>query len=140
DIWIECPIDRIPVFVRAGAVVPHWPLQQFVGEIVHPEPELRAWWKDGGETSAWYEDDGDGEAWKEGVFRDSTIRLEGGPGRVEIARDWEGVWEPGYETVHLTFCGIGSANAELKVSIDGVQSVALRGDDGRYRATAPRDF
>ena len=140
DIWIECPIDRIPVFVRAGAVVPHWPLQQWVGQIPHPEPELRAWWKNGAETSAWYEDDGDGEAWKDGIYRDSVIQLEGSEGRIRVSREWQGTWTPGYEMVHLTFCGIGSADAELKVVIDGQESAARRGEDGRYRTTAPKDF
>ena len=140
DIWIECPIDRIPVFVRGGAVVPHWPLQQYVGEIANPEPELRAWWKNGSETSRWYEDEGDGEQWKDGVYRDSTIRLEGAEGRVSITREWRGSWTPGYEAVAVTLCGIGSAEAELPVTVDGEHFSATRGEDGRYRVKVPRDF
>jgi alpha-glucosidase len=140
DIWIECPIDRIPVFVRGGAVVPHWPLQQYVGEIANPEPELRAWWKDGSETSRWYEDEGDGEQWMQGVYRDSTVLLEGAEGRMAISREWKGSWTPGYETVEITFCGIGSAEAELGVTVDGEERAARRGDDGRYRVKVPRDF
>lgn len=140
DIWIECPIDRIPVFVRAGAAIPHWPLQQYVGEITHPEPELRIWWKDGREVSRWYEDEGDGEAWREGVYRDSTLTVEGAVDRLAIARAWQGGWTPGYERVQLTFCGIGSGEAELTVTVDGAPTPAGRGADGRYRAMAPRDF
>ena len=140
DIWIECPIDRIPVFVRGGAVVPHWPLQQYVGEIANPEPELRAWWKNGSETSRWYEDEGDGEQWKDGVYRDSTIRLEGAEGRVSITREWRGSWTPGYEAVAVTLCGIGSAEAELPVTVDGEHFSATRGEDGPYRVKVPRDF
>ena len=140
DIWIECPIDRIPVFVRAGAVVPHWPLQQYVGQLADPEPELRAWWKNGSETSEWYEDEGDGEAWKEGVYRDSVIRLEGGEERITMTREWEGTWTPGYARIHLTFCGIGSVRGELSVAVDGKEAKARRGEDGRYRVTVPPDF
>jgi len=140
DIWIECPIDRIPVFVRAGAVIPHWPVQQHVGEIEDPEPELRVWWKDGREKSEWYEDEGDGEAWTDGGFRESTLEVDGGPGHLVLARDWHGHWEPAYKSVHLTFCGIGSAEKQLAVLIDDRKAVATRGKDGRYRATAPRDF
>jgi alpha-glucosidase len=140
DIWIESPIDRIPVFVRAGAVIPHWPLQQYVGQIPHPEPELRIWWKNGAELSRWYEDDGDGEAWKQDVYRDSELRVDGDHERITLSRDWRGSWRPGYQTVHLTFCGVGSADRELKLEIDGCETLARRGDDGRYHATAPPDF
>ena len=98
------------------------------------------WWKNGTETSRWYEDQGDGEAWKQGVYRDSTLHVEGAEGRITLTREWEGTWTPGYVTVQLTFCGIGSAEPELTVIIDGRETFALRGDDGRYRVAAPRDF
>lgn len=140
DIWMDCPVDRIPVFVPGGAVVPHWPLQQHVGEIPHPEPELRVWWKDGEETSEWYEDDGDGDAWKQGIFRDSVIHVSGTSGRLALHRDWKGKWRPGYEVLHLTFCGVPSTETELPAIIDGDPTSAHRGEDGRYRVEAPPDF
>jgi hypothetical protein len=68
------------------------------------------------------------------------IRLEGAEGRVAISREWQGSWTPGYETVDVTFCGIGSAEAELAVTVDGEELAAARGDDGRYRVKVPRDF
>ncbi len=140
DIWIECPLDRIPVFVRSGAVIPHWPVQQYVGEIQHPEPELRIWTKNGAENSEWYEDEGDGQAWHDGGFRESKIRLEGSKGKLSLHREWQGHWEPGYETIHLTFCGIDSDEADIRVIIDGQEQRAVRGDDGRYRVNTHRNF
>ena len=74
------------------------------------------------------------------VYRDSTIRLEGAEGKVAISREWRGSWTPGYETVEVTFCGIGSAEPELVVMVDGEELAATRGEDGRYRVKVPRDF
>ena len=140
DIWIDCPIDRIPVFVRGGAVVPHWPVQQHVGEIPHPEPELRIWSTGSTVESLWYEDDGEGEAWKAGGFRESKLSVEGSGHSLSIHRAWEGHWKPGYEKIHLTFCGLDCEEAELTVEIDSEPLVAKRGRDGRYRLTASPDF
>ncbi|MGB6222772.1 glycoside hydrolase family 31 protein [Haloferula sp.] len=140
DIWIECPLDRIPVFVRSGAIIPHWPVQQYVGEIEHPEPELRIWTKNGEETSEWYEDDGDGQAWRDGGYRESRIHLKGSAGHLNLHREWQGHWEPGYETIHLTFCGINSEEPDIKVVIDDHEQRAVRGDDGRYRVNTHKNF
>lgn len=27
-----CPLEKLPVFVRAGAIIPMWPVMNFVGE------------------------------------------------------------------------------------------------------------
>jgi|GEM_PF-6560888 len=86
DIWVDCGLGRIPVYVKAGAVLAHWPLQQYVGEIPNPEPELHVWWKNGHEQSFWYEDAGDGESWRDGVYRESTIEVIGTAETLEINR------------------------------------------------------
>ncbi len=140
DIWIDCPKDGIPVFVRGGAVVPHWPVQQHVGEIEHPTPELRVWWADRTIASEWYEDAGDGEDWKHDGFRESLFHVDGGRGWLHLRREWKGHWQPGYESVDLCFCGIDCCEERLVLKVDDHEIEVLRGEDGRYRGTTHRDF
>jgi len=140
DIHINCPLERIPVFVRGGAVIPHWPVQQFVGEIEHPEPELRIWPTKAELSSEWYEDAGDGHDWRHDGFRESRLTTRKDGETLVVERDWHGAWQPGYERVALTFCGIDSKAETLPLVVDGEPLEAVRGDDGRYRASAGPDF
>ena len=140
DAWLDAPPERLPVLVRGGAVLPHWPVQQFVGEIADPTPELRVWWTEGRVESEWYEDDGDGEEWRDGHFRESRFTVEGSARSLHLRREWSGTWTPGYEAIDVTLCALPGAEAEVVLEIDGRPVSIGRGDDGRLRAKAPADF
>ncbi len=32
EIWVDADIDSMPIFVKAGAIIPKYPIQQYVGE------------------------------------------------------------------------------------------------------------
>jgi alpha-glucosidase len=53
----DAPLERIPIFVRAGAILPHWPVQNYVGE--KPVDELRLTVYPGDGRFTLYEDDGE---------------------------------------------------------------------------------
>ena len=67
DVWVKCPLSFLPVYVRGGAVIPHWPVQQYVGELPRPPLTLDVWWSPEGEVASHlYEDAGDGYAYRNG--------------------------------------------------------------------------
>jgi alpha-glucosidase len=73
DAEVEAPLDRLPLFVRAGAVIPVQPVVQHTGEMVSaPLTLLVVPGADG--TSSYYEDAGDGY----GDRRTTTVTLRGG--------------------------------------------------------------
>jgi len=53
----DAPLERIPIFVRAGAILPRWPVQNYVGE--KPIDELRLTVYPGDGEFILYEDDGE---------------------------------------------------------------------------------
>ncbi|MDR3692273.1 MAG: glycoside hydrolase family 31 protein [Fimbriimonas sp.] len=66
-ICVEIELDRIPIFVRAGAIVPLGPEKQFTGETSANPIEL--WIYPGADSeSLFYEDDGDGYGYEAGEF------------------------------------------------------------------------
>jgi alpha-glucosidase len=123
DIWVECPEDRLPVFVHAGAVLPHWPLQQFVGQIADPEPELHVWWTPESRTSEWYEDDGDGTDFLHDGFRHSHFHVDGTAGQLEIRRSWKGSWMPRYEKIHLILRALPAGITNLTATVNGESAI-----------------
>ncbi|HEC23600.1 MAG TPA: alpha-glucosidase, partial [Chloroflexi bacterium] len=57
-ISVAAPLETLPLFVRAGSVIPLWPVQQHVGEKVPAPLTLAAYWAPGEHSSLLYEDDG----------------------------------------------------------------------------------
>lgn len=68
----EAPIERIPVFVRAGAIVPMGPRQQYSSEKPDAPWEIRVYPGADGEFEV-YEDEGDNYNYEQGRY--ATVRL-----------------------------------------------------------------
>ena len=64
---VEAPLDRIPVFVRAGSIVPMTEPMQFVDEHRNAAYELRVY-TGADATFVLYEDAGDGYAYERGEY------------------------------------------------------------------------
>jgi len=69
--------DEIPIFIKQGAVIPKWPIQQYVGEKVIDTVTLEIYHTDESETSEFYDDGGDGYEYEKGDFNLSTFTVQG---------------------------------------------------------------
>ena len=70
DVTMETTLDRVPMFVRAGSILPLGPEMQYVGEKAWDNLELRVY-PGADATFTLYEDEGDGYNYEKGVY--STI-------------------------------------------------------------------
>ncbi|MFP4385399.1 MAG: DUF5110 domain-containing protein, partial [Spirochaetia bacterium] len=52
------PLAHLPLFVRAGSVIPRWPVQQYTGEKIVDTVTLEVYSGDEDMSSRLYEDDG----------------------------------------------------------------------------------
>nr|MBC7245132.1 DUF4968 domain-containing protein [Chloroflexota bacterium] len=92
---VSAPLERIPVFVRAGTVLPTWPLMQHTDErpvdqlILHVYP---------GDGRSWlYEDDGHSLAYQRGEYRITTFECQRRrEGALSITRYVQGLYRPDY--------------------------------------------
>ncbi|MBQ9355838.1 MAG: DUF5110 domain-containing protein [Prevotella sp.] len=69
-VTLETSLSRVPMFVRAGSIVPLGPVMQYVGETAWDDLELRVY-PGADATFTLYEDEGDGYNYEQGVY--STI-------------------------------------------------------------------
>ncbi len=99
QVAVDAPIDRIPLFVKAGAVVPMRPVIQHVGEKPLNPITFAAF--PGDQTaSLYYEDDGISFAYEQEEYLQRTITQKGGHGRREVSLGKvEGTFEPGQRYV-----------------------------------------
>ena len=70
SVTLQTALDRVPMFVRAGSILPLGPEMQYVGEKSSDHLELRVYPGADG-TFTLYEDEGDGYNYEKGVY--STI-------------------------------------------------------------------
>ena len=73
DVTIETTLDRVPMFVRAGSILPLGPEMQYVGEKQWDNLELRVYPGADG-TFTLYEDEGDNYNYEKGVFTTIVIK------------------------------------------------------------------
>jgi alpha-glucosidase len=73
-IKIATPLDEMPLFVKAGSVVPNYPNIQYVGEKQIDEMILNVYYSDQPTGSTLYEDAGDHYGYKNG--QSNTIRFK----------------------------------------------------------------
>ena len=105
-VWVEveAPLERLPLFVRAGSVVPMAPPVQYVGERPVDRLTLHVYPGDG--VSWLYEDDGESLAYRRGEYRLTRFTLAASGGRLDLTREVEGPFDPGYDRVQVIVHGV----------------------------------
>ena len=73
SVTLETQLNRVPMFVRAGSIVPMGPEMQYVGEKSWDQLELRVYPGADGQFVL-YEDEGDGYNYEKGAY--STINIK----------------------------------------------------------------
>ena len=113
---VAAPLERIPVFVRAGTVLPTWPVMQYVDAEALDRLILHVYPGDG--TSWLYEDDGHSAAHRTGDCRTIRYRCRYiGDTDLTIALGVTGSFRPPY--VSTEYCVHGLPRMPLEVLVDG---------------------
>jgi alpha-D-xyloside xylohydrolase len=81
----DAPLDGIPVFARAGSIVPMTEVMQFVDEVQDAAYEIRVY---AGADARFtiYEDAGDGYAYEQGEFAECDISWHENSGELLVGR------------------------------------------------------
>ncbi len=68
EVWSEAPLNIIPIYVKAGSVLPMYPVQQYVGQLTITTVYLHVYLEQRNTESLFYEDAGDGYDHEKGAF------------------------------------------------------------------------
>ncbi|WP_430424658.1 glycoside hydrolase family 31 protein [Maribacter litoralis] len=104
--WVAAALDMIPIFVKAGSIIPKYPVQQYVGEKKIEELVLEVYYKEGTETSEVYEDANNGYDYKKGRYSLSNYKLIGKDNSLVIQLFKDGTFNTEYEKMRLNFHGL----------------------------------
>jgi alpha-glucosidase len=106
EMWVDTKYDEIPVFVKAGAVIPKYPVQQYVGELEFDELTLDLYYKEGKEKSVVYEDAQDGYDYKKGRYSFLTFQVTGKELELNIQLHKEGKYDTPYSRYKINLIGL----------------------------------
>ncbi|PSB10292.1 alpha-glucosidase [filamentous cyanobacterium CCP2] len=111
-ILADAPLERMPLYVKAGAIIPMQPVMQYVNE--HPVNELTLKVYPGEGKWTLYEDDGDSFEYQSGTWKTTTYQVHQEDDRVIVETiDQQGNWN-GDRTVQVELGGQSGLELEVR--------------------------
>ncbi|QLG46447.1 glycoside hydrolase family 31 protein [Costertonia aggregata] len=132
--WVPAALDKIPVYIKEGAIIPKYPVQQYVGEIQIEELILDIYYKEGVENSEVYEDAENGYDYKKGRYSLRNFKLTGKSKSLSIQQFKDGDFVTSYETFKLNLHGLPFNIERIQVDNEDVVLKDMRpnGDNTMY--------
>ena len=116
ETWVDADIDSMPIFIKEGAIIPKYPIQQYVGEKEIEQVTLDLYFKIGKEKSELYEDATDGYDYLKGRYSLRNFNIVGKKDTLTIQQFKSGKYTTSYETFKINLHGLPFKI--LKVQID----------------------
>ncbi|WP_116124248.1 TIM-barrel domain-containing protein [Lewinella sp. IMCC34183] len=136
---IRLHADRLPIFVRAGAIVPTVPVVQHTAALRDAERLELSVYLDNAGTGSFYWDAGDGYGYETGQYSRRTFTLVREGGAVTVEQAWEGDFRSGFQTMVIQLIGLNEAPG--RVTVDGnLLPDAPRFDRQTASVEVPYDF
>ena len=132
EVWAAADLSRIPLYVRAGAVLPLAPVMQYVGEKPVAELSLHVYYLDGQAESVLYDDGGDGYGYEQGERTTRRFTVTGDATSLTINQAIEGDYAPAYATYRVVLHGLPgtiatiAADGEAKTATEATLETGLQ--------------
>jgi alpha-glucosidase len=106
EVTVDTPLETIPLFVKAGSVIPEYPVMQYIGELEIEEVKLNIYYTDYEVNSFLFEDYGETFAYEQDIYLEKKFVVNGGSRTLTIHQSMEGLYTPRYEGYHLNIIGL----------------------------------
>jgi alpha-glucosidase len=121
----------MPIFVKEGAIIPKYPVQQYVDEKEIDQVVLDVYYKEGKEDSLFYDDAHDGYDYIKGRYSFRTFKLTGKPNQLIIQQHKEGKFTANYQQFLVKFHGLPFKVSSIQIdNVDiPLANVKMNGDN-----------
>ncbi|WP_075342062.1 glycoside hydrolase family 31 protein [Tenacibaculum agarivorans] len=139
--WVDADLDIIPIFIKEGAIVPKYPIQQYVGEKKIDKLKLEAYFKLGNkEVSKVYEDAQDGYDYTKGRYSLRTLSFTGKENELIIQQHIDGTFVTEYDSIEIEFIGLPFTIKEVEIDNVVVDFKTINFDAKKNILTVPKGF
>lgn len=115
ELWVDADIESMPIFIKEGAIIPKYPIQQYVDELDFDEVTLDVYFKEGKEVSTLFDDANDGYDYTKGRYSLRTFKLSGKQNELIIQQHKEGKYTTKYKAFNLNIYGLPFKVKEIQV-------------------------
>ena len=126
EMWVDADIDSMPIFVKEGAIIPKYPIQQYVGEKEITELTLDVYYKEGKDKSELFSDANDGYDYTKGRYSLRNFTLRGKANELIINQFKEGKFMTTYETFNIQFHGLPFDMVEVQLDNEKIVHKSLK--------------
>ena len=106
EVVVPAPLETMPIFIKAGSVIPEYPVMQYVGEKEIEEVRLNVYFSDYEVNSFLFEDYGETFAYEQDIYLEKKFIVNGKAGLLTIQQTLEGLYTPRYESYHFSIIGM----------------------------------
>ena len=117
EVNVLTPLETIPIFVKAGSVIPEYPVMQYVGEKEITEVKLNIYYSDYEVNSFLFEDYGETFAYEQDIYLEKKFVVSGDAKKMIIEQTMEGLYTPRYDGYHFNIAGLPFK--PYKIAADG---------------------
>ncbi|WP_257657718.1 glycoside hydrolase family 31 protein [Parapedobacter lycopersici] len=135
---VATPLDEMPMFVKAGTVMPQYPVMQYVHEKPITSLSLLVYHVSGEINSYLYEDHGDTFAYEQRVYLEKQFTVKGTDSTLRISQSTDGLYVEKYEDYTLQL--IGLPFPVKQVLVDDRPVSFEQSADGTCLVNAAKDF
>ena len=139
ELWVDADIDSMPIFVKEGAIIPKYPIQQYVDEQDIDTVTIDVYYKSGKEMSQFYDDAHDGYDYTKGRYSLRTFKLTGKPKELIIQQHKEGKFSANYKDFEVKFHGLPFKISKIELDNEEVSLDAVK-MNGSSSMVIQKDF
>jgi alpha-glucosidase len=134
QVQADAPLERMPVYVRAGSVLPMGPVLQHTGEWPPETLNLHLYPGDG---ESWlYEDDGYSMAYRSGEFQLTHFTCQARGGAWSVRRQVRGPFQPSYDQFEIHIHGFKTTPRQVRLDGQAVEGVRFDSESRTVRLLA----
>ena len=139
EAWVDADLDSMPVYVKEGAIIPKYPVQQYVGEKEIDKVILDVYYKEGREVSKFYDDAHDGYDYTKGRYSLRTFKLRGKSKELIIQQHKEGKYTASYNKFKIKLHGLPFEIKKIQLDNEEISLSELE-MNGSSCMTVNKDF
>ena len=140
ELWVDAPLDKMPLFVKQGAIIPKYPVQQYVDQIRVETLKLELYFKLGREHSVVFEDAHDGYDYHKGMFSLRTLKLYGKEQELNLNQHREGAFEVPFSRYCIELIGLPFTPSKIWIDTEEVALADVQFDPVAMTLLVDKDF
>ncbi len=138
---IRVGLSDVPVFAKAGAVIPVYPVQQYTNQLNFKQITLHVYFVNGSAKTEFYEDVGEGYAYAKGDYSLRIFVCQGENSQLKLTQRIKGSYRRGYSRLEVKLFGLPFIPERAEVDGKTVKIDALAEDQGfGYGAVVGAEF